>query len=152
MERTYAAQVRGADEIKVCGFVENIRNKSKMAFIVLKDITGKVQITVEKGEDEALDNAVNQITLDSVITVIGKAVESDTAAVYLRVKSIDDPAFSHLLLVATMFEGKVPLKIRIADTGKLWGGFCLDHPAFLKECREWLGPENVVVRRKEKSE
>ena len=59
MERTYAAQVRGADEIKVCGFVENIRNKSKMAFIVLKDITGKVQITVEKGEDEALDNAVN---------------------------------------------------------------------------------------------
>ena len=24
MERTYAAQVRGADEIKVCGFVENI--------------------------------------------------------------------------------------------------------------------------------
>lgn len=52
----------------------------------------------------------------------------------------------HLLLVATMFEGKVPLKIRIADTGKLWGGFCLDHPAFLKECREWLGPENVVVQ------
>ena len=77
MERTYAAQVRGADEIKVCGFVENIRNKSKMAFIVLKDITGKVQITVEKGEDEALDNAVDQITLDSVITVIGKAVESE---------------------------------------------------------------------------
>ena len=82
----------------------------------------------------------------------GKAAESDTAAVYLRVKSVDDPAFAHIQLVATMFEGKVPLKIRIADTGKLWGGFCLDHPAFLKECREWLGPENVVVRRKEKSE
>ena len=77
MERTYAAQVRGADEIKVCGFVENIRNKSKMAFIVLKDITGKVQITVEKGCDAALDETVNQITLDSVITVEGKAVESE---------------------------------------------------------------------------
>ena len=77
MERTYAANVRGADQIKVCGFVENIRNKSKMAFIVLKDITGKVQITVEKGENEALDEAVNKITLDSVITVIGKAVESE---------------------------------------------------------------------------
>ena len=84
MERTYAAQVRGADEIKVCGFVENIRNKSKMAFIVLKDITGKVQITVEKGEDEALDNAVNQITLDSVITVIGK----DMVGILARVSSI----------------------------------------------------------------
>ncbi|MDO5379073.1 MAG: aspartate--tRNA(Asn) ligase [Clostridia bacterium] len=77
LERTYAADVRGADEIKVCGFVENIRNKSKMAFIVLKDITGKVQVTVEKGEDEALDAAMNQITLDSVITVVGKAVESE---------------------------------------------------------------------------
>ena len=77
MERTYAANVRGAEEIKVCGFVDTIRNKSKMAFIVLKDITGRVQITVEKGEDEALDNAVNQLTPDSVITVEGKAVESE---------------------------------------------------------------------------
>ncbi|HIS94317.1 MAG TPA: aspartate--tRNA(Asn) ligase [Candidatus Ventricola gallistercoris] len=77
MERTYAADVRSAEQIKVCGFVENIRNKSKMAFIVLKDITSKVQITVEKGENEALDNAVNQLTLDSVITVVGKAVESE---------------------------------------------------------------------------
>lgn len=77
MERTYAANVRAADEIRVCGFVDTIRNKSKMAFIVLKDITGKVQITVEKGEDEALDTAVNAITPDSVITVIGKAVESE---------------------------------------------------------------------------
>ena len=77
MERTYAANVRAADSIKVCGFVENIRNKSKMAFIVLKDITGKVQITVEIGENEALDQAVNQLTLDSVITVSGRAVESE---------------------------------------------------------------------------
>ena len=77
MERTYAAQVRGAESIKVCGFVENIRNKRKMAFIVLKDITGKVQVTVEKGENPELDAAVDQITLDSVITVTGKAVENE---------------------------------------------------------------------------
>ena len=77
MERTYAANVRGAEEIKVCGFVDTIRNKSKMAFIVLKDITGKVQVTVEKNEDPELDAAVNSLTPDSVITVIGKAVESE---------------------------------------------------------------------------
>ena len=76
MERTYAANVRGADEIKVCGFVDTIRNKSKMAFIVLKDITGRVQVTVEKNEDPELDAAVNSLTPDSVITVIGKAVEA----------------------------------------------------------------------------
>ena len=77
MERTYAANVRGAEEIKVCGFVDTIRNKSKMAFIVLKDITGRVQVTVEKNENPALDEAVNSLTPDSVITVIGKAVESE---------------------------------------------------------------------------
>ncbi len=77
MERTYASQVRDAEQIKVQGFVESIRNKKKMAFIVLKDITGKVQVTVEKGENEALDAAVDSITLDSVITVIGKAVENE---------------------------------------------------------------------------
>ena len=77
MERTYARDVRGAEQIKVCGFVDTIRNKSKMAFIVLKDITGKVQVTVEKNEDPELDAAVNSLTPDSVITVIGKAVESE---------------------------------------------------------------------------
>ena len=77
MERTYASQVRDAEQIKVQGFVESIRNKKKMAFIVLKDITGKVQVTVEKGENEELDAAVDAITLDSVITVIGKAVENE---------------------------------------------------------------------------
>ena len=77
MERTYASQVRDAEQIKVQGFVESIRNKKKMAFIVLKDITGKVQVTVEKGENEALDAAVDAFTLDSVITVIGKAVENE---------------------------------------------------------------------------
>ena len=79
MERTYIADIKNnlGKPVLVQGFVENLRDSKYMAFIVLKDITGKVQITVEKGEDEALDNAVNQITLDSVITVIGKAVESE---------------------------------------------------------------------------
>ena len=77
MERTYAAQVRGADEIKVCGFVENIRNKSKMAFIVLKDITGKIQITVEKEKLSELCPVIATLTQDSVISVVGTAVEND---------------------------------------------------------------------------
>ena len=38
------------------------------------------------------------------------------------------------------------MKIRLADTGKLLAGKCLNHPALLAECRRWLGEENVVVR------
>ena len=76
MERTYARDVRGAEEICVKGFVENIRDKKTMAFIVLRDVTGRVQITHEKGNDPQLDETISQLTLDSVITVYGKAVES----------------------------------------------------------------------------
>ena len=154
------------------------KNGTLMAYVVLEDETASMELlcfsrvldkcgsylavnspVLIKGRLSLRDEKPPQIMPDVVFPMNGselpegqKAPENGAAAVYLRVKSIDDPAFSHLLLVATMFEGKVPLKIRIADTGKLWGGFCLDHPAFLKECREWLGPENVVVRRKEKSE
>ena len=57
-------------------------------------------------------------------------------------------AFRHIRLVMTMFEGETPVKIRLADTGKLVGTHCLNHPALLQECREWLGEENVVVKEK----
>ena len=48
-----------------------------MAFIVLKDITGKLQITVEKEDHPDLVDAIDQLTPDSVITVTGKVVEND---------------------------------------------------------------------------
>ena len=40
-----------------------------MAFIVLKDITGKLQITVEKEYHPDLVYTIDQLTPDSVITV-----------------------------------------------------------------------------------
>ena len=70
------------------------------------------------------------------------------STIYLRFPSADSPAFRHIKLVMTMFEGGTPVKIRLADTGKLLGTHCLNHPALLQECREWLGSENVVVKEK----
>ena len=56
MERTYINEAQKAigGTVKVQGFIENLRNSKYMAFIVLKDITGKLQITVEK-EDHPRD-------------------------------------------------------------------------------------------------
>ena len=47
MERTYINEVQKeiGSTVKVQGFIENLRNSKYMAFIVLKDITGKLQIT-----------------------------------------------------------------------------------------------------------
>ena len=79
MERVYAQEVeKHIDEVvKVQGFVENIRNSKAMAFIVLKDITGKIQITLEKEPNPQLAEIVDTITQDSVITVSGKAVKNE---------------------------------------------------------------------------
>ena len=79
MERVYAHTVsQHIDEVvKVQGFVENIRNSKAMAFIVLKDITGKIQITLEKEPNPGLAEIVDNITQDSVITVSGKVIKNE---------------------------------------------------------------------------
>ena len=79
MERIYAQEVsQHIDEVvKVQGFVENIRNSKAMAFIVLKDITGKIQITLEKEPNPGLAGIVDTITQDSVITVSGKVIKNE---------------------------------------------------------------------------
>lgn len=79
MNRTYISDVSkfAGSTVKVQGFIENIRNSKFMAFIVLKDITGKIQVTVEKEKCPHLCDAVETLTGDSVITVIGTVVENE---------------------------------------------------------------------------
>ena len=79
MNRTYIQEVPKeiGNTIKVQGFIENLRNSKAMAFIVLKDITGKLQITVEKADHPELVDTIDKLTPDSVITVTGKVVEND---------------------------------------------------------------------------
>ena len=73
-------------------------------------------------------------------------VKKEGSVIYLRIPSVDSREFEHIKLVMTMFEGETPVKIRVADTGKLLGAKCLNHPACIEECQEWLGKENVVVK------
>ena len=62
---------------KVAGFVENIRNKKSMCFIVLRDISGKLQITVEKANHPEWEEMLASITIDTVIEAEGKIVASE---------------------------------------------------------------------------
>lgn len=79
MERVCLGEVRKHlnEEILVQGFVENFRNGKSMAFIVLKDITGKLQITVEKEKLPEVASAIEPLTGDSVISVKGIVYESE---------------------------------------------------------------------------
>jgi len=79
MNRTYIKDVKEhlGETIKVQGFVENYRNARAMAFIVVKDITGKLQVTVEKEKHPELNEKLDSLTGDSVVTIIGQVFEND---------------------------------------------------------------------------
>lgn len=77
MERTYIGTITPGAKYKISGFVENLRNKRTMAFLVIRDITGKIQVTLEKEKHPDLAELVDQMTLDSVITVEGEVVAND---------------------------------------------------------------------------
>ena len=65
------------EPVMVQGFVDNYRDSKAMAFIVLKDITGRLQITVEKEKLPEVADALAGLTPDSVITATGTVVEND---------------------------------------------------------------------------
>ncbi len=76
MERTYIKDVT-AGVCKVCGFVENFRNKRTMAFIVVRDITGKLQITIEKEKHPEMLEMLDKLTIHSVVSFEGEVVLSE---------------------------------------------------------------------------
>lgn len=61
----------------VAGFVETIRNKKAMCFIVLRDISGKLQLTIEKEKHPELVETLDKITVDSVIEATGPILASE---------------------------------------------------------------------------
>ena len=76
MERTYIKDVTPG-YCRVQGFVENFRNKRTMAFIVVKDITGKLQVTIEKEKHPELLEMLDRLTIHSVVIFEGEVVASE---------------------------------------------------------------------------
>ena len=76
MERTYIKDITPGI-CRVQGFVENFRNKRTMAFIVVKDITGKLQVTVEKEKHPEMIEMLDKLTIHSVVTFEGEVVLSE---------------------------------------------------------------------------
>lgn len=66
-------------EIEISGFVENIRNIKWVQFLVLRDSTDKVQVTIEKSleENKEMVEFVNNLTAESVIKVKGTLKKND---------------------------------------------------------------------------
>ena len=76
MERSYIKDITPGTR-RISGFVENFRNKKNMAFIVVKDITGKMQVTVIKEEHPEFNELLEKLTIHSVVSFEGEVVASE---------------------------------------------------------------------------
>ena len=76
MERTLIKNITPGTR-KISGFVENFRNKRTMAFIVVRDVTGKLQVTVEKEKHPDFIEMLDKLTINSVVTFTGEVVANE---------------------------------------------------------------------------
>jgi aspartyl-tRNA synthetase len=65
-------------EITIEGFVDNVRDLQYVQFMILRDSTGKLQVTIEKNDDNKhLNEIVSALTLESTVKVMGKLSQSE---------------------------------------------------------------------------
>lgn len=65
-------------EIIIEGFVDNIRDLQYVQFLVVRDTTGKVQITIEKNESNSKLNAiVSNLTTESTVKISGTLFQNE---------------------------------------------------------------------------
>lgn len=75
MKRTYIKDLTEG-EVTIKGMVETIRDK-KIMFLVIRDITGFVQVTIVKDECPEVYEIAKQLTPHSFVSVTGKCVFSE---------------------------------------------------------------------------
>lgn len=65
-------------EITVEGFVDNVRDLQYVQFLVIRDTTGKVQVTLEKNEKNSnLNEIVSNLMVESTVKITGILLENE---------------------------------------------------------------------------
>ena len=102
-------------EVTVSGFVDSVRNLQWVQFIVLRDETGKVQITIEKSEEKnaELVKIVDELTVESTIKVTGTLMEAP------KVKLNGMEIIPSEIIVTSRNEGELPFNYKDISTVNL---------------------------------
>ncbi len=64
-------------KVEIQGWIENLRDKKNMQFIVIRDLSGKVQVTVVKAEKPEVAEIFSKATLESTVKIVGEAVANE---------------------------------------------------------------------------
>jgi len=80
------------ESVTVAGFVQTIRNQGKIAFIILRDITGTVQVVLI---DQRLVAELSGISAESVVRIIGRAKSEKQAPGGFEIEAESIEVLSH---------------------------------------------------------
>jgi len=113
MERTYIKEIieKGKEEkVLVKGWVHDTRDLSKVKFLVLRDVSGIIQVTGIKGKTEdKIFKEIDKIPRESVVSIEGKTVKSKQAPGGIEINPDK---------IEVISEAEQPLPIDISDFSK----------------------------------
>lgn len=78
MERTYISELKNCigKTVRVRGRVDTLRDQGKIVFLILRDITGKVQTVAWSGGDTQVFNTTKSLIPESVVDITGLVKEA----------------------------------------------------------------------------
>jgi nondiscriminating aspartyl-tRNA synthetase len=94
MERTLIKDLKDkvGQEVLLKGWIQELRNLSKIKFLILRDRTGDMQTVAFKGDtEEDSFNAIDDFTKESVVEIVGLVKENKTSrwGIEIGVKSVN---------------------------------------------------------------
>lgn len=90
MEKVLISQLELGKKNKISGYIENLRNKKSMAFLVVRDESGSLQVTLEKEKYPSVAAIVDTLTINSFIVCTGDVVENSYVKLNGREMLIED--------------------------------------------------------------
>ena len=90
-------------EVTVCGWVHVLRNQGGIRFIIVRDVTGLIQVVVLKGKPEAF-RAAGELSLESVVKVTGilRAEKQAPTGIEIQAETIE---------VLSLAEPELPIQV-----------------------------------------
>ena len=162
---------RDGQRVSIAGVVSTYRtrttrNNTLMAYVMLEDDTGSMELLcfsrtlndsgayirennaiLATGKISVRDEKAPQLMVDEIRPLSGlEQAEGGGGTLWLRLPSQEDPRARKVRLALSFFPGPEQVVLYFEDCKKRLGSRCEIHPALVKDLKERLGGENVVVK------
>lgn len=101
------------NKVIIQGFIDSVRDQKKMQFLVVRDLTGKVQVVNTKADSKHRCDLIKSLTPESTVTIKGEIVKAPQVklrGIELRLQDIE---------VNSIAESPLPLTINSALDSKI---------------------------------